>query len=210
MPAPTNSPGKVSPHAPPDNSKADTSAAEDTTVRPSSAPSTTHDNEVPDFFKPGHVVRIPLYTLQDVTRAKSWIQLVSSQTRPVLSDLQFSFRALYDGVDGITSIRVTRFTHSHKPHLDPVRELAACLSAYSQDSRIPARAFNMYNGVSKDGGVGYARHWTDESQNLIVGENMWQWYYNFFRDISLRKEGKDWDGADLESVIEFLADLRAR
>ena len=179
---------------------------------PTTTPMTTGDNEIPDFFKPGYVVQIPLHTLQDVIRAKTWSQLVSSQKRAVLSDLQFSFRALYDGVDvdGITSIRVARFTHAHRPHLDPARELAACLRLHSQDSRIPARALNMFNEVTKDGGVWIARHWTDESRNLEVGSNVWLWYYNFFKDISIRKEGKDWDGADLESVVEFLADLRAR
>jgi hypothetical protein len=91
-------------------------------------------------------------------------------------------------------------------------ELAACLRLHSQDSRIPARVLNMFDEVTKDGGVWIARHWTDESRNLQVGclNYIWLWYYNFFKDISLRKEGKDWDGADLESVVEILADLRAR
>lgn len=181
-------------------------------INPSSTPSATHDNQILDFFKPGHVVQIPLHNLQDVTRARHWIQLVRSQTRPVLSDLEFSFRALYDGTGGITRIRVTRFTHRHQPHLNSMTELAACLRLHGQDSRIPARALNMFNEVTKDGGVWIARHWTDESRNLEVGclNYIWLWYYNFFKDVSLRKEGKDWDGADLESVVEFFADLRGR
>jgi hypothetical protein len=183
-----------------------------TAIDPSSTLLATHDNQIPDFFKPGHVVQISLYTLQDVTRARNLIQPVSSRKHPVLSDLEFSFRALYDGVDGTTRIRVTRFTHRHQLHLDPKAELAACLRLHSQDSRIPARALNMFNEVTKDGGVWIARHWTDESQNLRVGclNHIWLWYYNFFKDIALRKEGKDWDGDDLESVVEFLADLRGR
>jgi hypothetical protein len=196
----------------PDILRPEEATAGSTAIHPSSAPLATHDSQVPDFFKPGHVAQIPLHTLQDVTRARHWIQLVSFQTRPVLSDLEFSFRALYDGLDSITRIRVTRFIHRHQPHLNPGTELAACLRLHNQDSRIPARALSMFNEATKDGGVWIARHWTDESRNLQVGclNYVWLWYYNFFKDISLRKEGKDWDGADLESVIEFFADLRAR
>lgn len=68
----------------------------------------------------------------------------------------------------------------------------------------------MFNEVTRDRGVWIARHWTDESQNLRTDGYIWLWYYNFFKDISLRKEGKDWDGADLESVVEFLTDMRGR
>lgn len=202
--------GKASPRAQPDDSRADTPAAEGTIVQSSSAPSKTHDSELPNFFKPGHIVQIPLRTLQDVTRARKWIQSLRSQAHPILSDLQFTFRALYDGVNGITSIRVTRFTHRHDPHADPKIELAACLRLHTHDSRVPARALNMFKKATRDGRVWIARHWTDESQNLRTGGYIWLWYYNFFKDISLRKEGEDWDGADLESVVEFLADIRGR
>lgn len=210
MSEPTDSPSKVSPRAQPDNARVDKSAAEDTVVHPPSAPSTTYDNKVPDFFKPGYVVQIPLYTLQDVFRARNYAQLVSSQTRPVLSDLEFTFRAIWDGDDGTSIIRITRVTHHHKPHADPETELAACLRLHSQDHRIPVRILNMYNEATKTGGGWIARHWTDKSQTLTVGRHIWLWYYHFFKEIALRKEGKDWDGADLGCVIELFADLRGR
>lgn len=202
----------ASPDNQPDVPRPEAATAGSTAIHPSSTPLATHVNEVPDFFKPGRVVLISLHTHQDVARVRHWIQLVRSQTRPVLSDLEFSFRALYDGVDGITRIRVTRSTHRHQPHLDPKTELAACLRLHSQDSRTPARALNMFNEVTKDGGVWIARHWTDESQNLEVSSLNYirLWYYNLFKDISLRNEGKDWDGDDLGSAAEFFADLRAR
>lgn len=202
--------GKVSPRAQPDNPSADTSAAENTIFHSTSAPSTIHYNKVLDFFKPGHVVQIPLHTLQDVTRARKYVQLVRSQTRPVLSDLEFTFRAMWDGLDGTSIIRVTRVAHHHQPHADPETELVACLRLHSKDHRTPVRTLNMYNEAIKNGGSWIARHWTDRSQNLTVGGHIWLWYYHFFKDIALRKEGKDWDGADLECVVEFLADLRGR
>lgn len=68
----------------------------------------------------------------------------------------------------------------------------------------------MYNEFTKNGGVWIARHWTNENQNLWVGGNIWLRYYRFFKVVALRKEGKDWDDADLESVVDFLADLRGR
>lgn len=209
MSEPTESPGRVSPRAQPYVSGADTLAAESTIVHSSSATSTTHDNELPDFFKPGHVVQIPLRSLQDVTRARDWIQSIKSQARPILSDLEFPFRALYDGVEAI--IRVVRIPRSHDPHTDPETELAACLRLHSQDFRIPARALNMYNEVTKDGGVWIAHHWTDETQNLRIGGHIWRrYYYPLFKSIALRTEGKEWGGAELESVGEFLADIRGR
>ena len=208
MPEPTNFLGKVSPRAQPDETTVDTLTVEDTSAHSSSAISTAHD--VPNFFKPGHVVQIPLHTLQDVTRARHYVHRVSLLTCPVLSDLEFSFCALYDGVEGTTIIRVTRFAHHHEPHADPETELAACLRLHSRDSRIPARTLNMFNEATKNGGSWVARHWTDESQNLKVGGHIWLWYYHFFKDMALRKEGKDWDSADLEGVVEFLADLRGK
>jgi len=220
--------GTASPHKQPDVPRPEVATSGSTAIHSSSTPSATQenqvrnnqipdtqvpDNHVPDFFQPGHLVRLPLHTAQDVTRARNWIQLLKYQTRPVLSDLEFSFRGLYDVGGDITSIRVTRFTHAHKPHADPETELAACLRLHSRDSRIPARALNMYNEATKDGGVWIARHWTNESRNLqddgYLGY-IWLWYYDFFKNVALRKEGKDWDGADLESVVEFLADLRRR
>ncbi|KAM0707540.1 hypothetical protein Q7P35_004185 [Cladosporium inversicolor] len=125
MSKPTDSLEKVSPPSQPEVPKADTSATEGTIVQPSSAPSTNHDNVVPDFFKPGHVVQITLRTFQDVTRARSWIQSIGWQARPILSEFEFSFRALYDGIDGTTSIRVLRHIHRHEPHTNPKTELAA-------------------------------------------------------------------------------------
>lgn len=210
MPESTESLGKEAPRAQHDVSEAETATAEGTIANTPSAPSTTYDNKVPDFFKPGHIVQIPLHTLQDVMRAKVWIQQVRFQTHPVLSDLEFSFRALYDGVDGTTVIRVTRFVHQHESQADPKTELAAYLRLHSHDSRIPARTLNMYDEVTKNGGDWIARHWSDESQNLRVGGHIWFRYYNFFKDMALRKEGKDWNGADLECVVDFLADLRGR
>lgn len=101
------------PHNQPDVHKPEVATSASTAVHPSSTPSATHDNQTPDFFKPGHVVQIPLHTWQDVTGAKNWVQSVNEQTRPVLSDLEFSFRGLYDGFDGLTTIRVERVTYSH-------------------------------------------------------------------------------------------------
>lgn len=176
MSEPTDSLSKEAPRAQPDTFGAEIATAEGTNAIAPSAPSTTYDNEFPDFFKPGHVVQIPLHTLQDVMRARDWIQQVRSQTHPVLSDLGFSFRALYDGVDGTTVIRVTRFVHQHEPHADLKTELAAYLRLHSHDSRIPARTLNMYNEVTKNGESWIARHWSDESQNLRVGGHIWFWY----------------------------------
>lgn len=68
----------------------------------------------------------------------------------------------------------------------------------------------MYNEATRDGGGWIARHWTDESGNLRVGGHIWLRYYKIFKNIALHREGKDWDGADLESVVDFLADLRGR
>jgi hypothetical protein len=200
----------VSPHNQPDAPRPEVTTSGSTAIHPPFTPVATPDNQAPDFFKLGHIVQIPLHTWQDVNRARNWIQQLKHQTRPVLSDLESSFRGLYDGVDGLTVIRVERVTYSHEPHADPKTKLAACLGLHSQDSRIPARALNMYKEVTNDGGVWVARHWTNENQNLRVGSNVWLWYYRFFKDIALGKEGKDWDGADLESVVEFLADLRGR
>lgn len=169
MSEPTDSLDKEAPRAQPDVYRAEITTAEGTIANLPSAPSTTYDNKVPDFFKPGHVVQIPLHTLQDAMRAKDWIQQVRSQTHPVLSDLEFSFRALYDGVDGTTVIRVTRFVHEHESQADHKTELAAYLRLHSHDSRIPARTLNMYDEVTKNGGDWIARHWSDESQNLRVG-----------------------------------------
>ena len=210
----------ASPQNQPDVPRPEGATSGSTAIHPPSTPVATHDNQVPDnqvpenqipdFFKPDHLVQIPLHTGQDVTRARYWIQLVKSQTHPVLSDLEFYFRGLYDGVDGLTTIRVERVAYYHKPHADPKTKIAACLGLHSQDSRIPSRALNMYKEVTKDGGVWIARHWTNEDQNLRVGSNIWLWHYHFFKDVALRKEGKDWDAADLESVVEFFADLRGR
>lgn len=200
----------VSPHGEPEVPRAEVATAEGTVAHSTATPSTTHDKEVPDFFTPGHIVQIPLRTLQDITRARNWTQSVSSQTRPVLSDLKFSFRSMYDGADDITTIRVVRVTHRPGLRADPEIELTTCLGLYTQDHAVPARVTNMYNEVAREGGIWTARLWKDESESLRVGGPVWRMFYSFFRDLAIRKEGNEWDGANLRSVVELLAELRGR
>lgn len=184
------------------------STDESTTAQPSLTASTDDATQIPEFFKPGHVVQIPLRTLQDVANAKKWLEAVDSQTRPVLSDFELTFRALYDKLDGTTTIRILRKLHHHAPLVDPERSLVTCLGIRNLDYRVPARLLNMYNEVAKDGDAWIAHLWTAQSFDLQNGGYAWLEYYNFFKNIALRKEGKDWTVADLASVIEFIASRR--
>lgn len=204
----TDSPDIVPPRSQP-ISEVLASTGEGKIVPPTSA-SSTHDTTIPDFFNPGHIVQIPLRTHQDVGQARSWLKPLSSQTRPVLSDLEFTFRGLHDSADGTTTIRIVRVPHHHKPGADPEAELAIYLGIHDHDFSIPSRTLRMYNEVTKDGGVWIARFWTADSKDLVGDHLVLRWYYAFFRDLALRKEGKDWDSGDLASIIEFLADLRGR
>ena len=49
-----------------------------------------------------------------------------------------------------------------------------------------------------------------DSKDLVESHIVSGWYYAFFGDLALLKEGTDWDSEDLVSVVEFLADLRGR
>jgi hypothetical protein len=72
-------------------------------------------NNFDNLSKAGHVTRFSLRTRQDVTQAKMRIRSEGSPKHPVLSELEFTFRAVHDKVDSTTLVRIGRTTF----HPDP-------------------------------------------------------------------------------------------
>jgi hypothetical protein len=131
----------------------------------------------------------------------------------VLSELEFTFRAVHDKVDGTTTIRIGRKAFRPDPAVGHERPLITSLGLKGIDLTqkfIPARIRNVFDEVAKNGDVWVARPVNIKSRDLLDGGYARMQYYDFFKAIGLRKEGKDWDMADLESVIEFLDYRRGR
>lgn len=178
-----------------------------------SPPSDENTNNTPDLFKPGHVAQISLRTPQDVTQAKSLLKTAGSPTRPVLSDLEITFRALYDKPDSATIVRIARKALRPVAHIGHERALAVCLGLRGLDLKqmcIPARVRNAFDKAAHDGDVWIARLVAFSSKDLQSEGYARLEYYEVFKEIALRKDGKDWTVADLEGVFEFFADRRGR
>jgi hypothetical protein len=170
-------------------------------------------NNLDNLSKASHVTRISPRTPQDVTQARRWIKSEGSPNHPVLSELEFTFRAVHDKVDSTTLVRIGRKTFHPDPavgHESPLIESLGLRGIDKTQKFIPARIRNVFDEVAKNGDVWIARPVTIKSRDLQVGGFATMQYYDFFKAIALRKEGKDWDVLDLESVIEFLDYRRGR
>jgi hypothetical protein len=168
---------------------------------------------MPDLFKTGHVVQISLRTFQDVIQFKKWIRTAGSPTRLVLSHLKFTFRAVYDGANDITTINIMRGALAKPPRAQHDEVLSLSLGFGGEDLKypcIPARLLSKYDEVAQKGDVWISRFVTFESKNLNNSMSASFQWYRFFREFTARKEGKDWDVADLEKVVDFLLDYRGR
>jgi hypothetical protein len=166
-----------------------------------------------NLSKAGRVTQISLRTRQDVTPARRWIRSEGSPKHSVLSELEFTFRAVHDKVDSTTLVRIGRKTFHPDPavgHEGPLINSLGLRGIDKTQKFIPARIRNVFDEVAKNGDVWIARPVTIKSRDLQVGGFATMQYYDFFKAIGLRKEGKDWDMADLESVIEFLNYRRGR
>jgi hypothetical protein len=176
--------------------------------------STTNDPyNLDKLSKADHVTHISLHTHQDVTQAKTWVRSEEFHNHPVLSELEFTFCAVYDKVDGTTIIRIGRKAFRPDPAVGHERPLIASLGLKGIDLTqkfIPARIRNVFDEVAKNGDVWIARLVSIKSRDLLEGGYAMMQYYDLFKAIGLRKKGKDWDMADLESVIEFLDYRRDR
>jgi hypothetical protein len=159
-------------------------------------------NNLDNLSKASHVTRISLRTRQDVTQARRWIKSEGSPNHPVLSELEFTFRAVHDKVDSTTLVRIGRKTFHPDPAVGHESPLIESLGLRG--------IRNVFDEVAKNGDVWIARPVTIKSRDLQVGGFATMQYYDFFKAIALRKEGKDWDVLDLESVIEFLDYRRGR
>lgn len=189
------------------------STTEGATPQAPFTPSTDNIDETLGLFKPGHVTQISLRILQDVTQAKTLLQTVNMRTRPVLSDLEITFRAIYDKPDGTTTVRIARKAFRPEPSAGHERALAVCLGLRGIDlkhMRIPARVRNAFDEVATRSGVWIARLVAFISKDLQEEGYARLEYYKVFKEIALRKEGKEWDVDDVESVIDFFADRRGR
>lgn len=189
------------------------STAEDAAIALPSPPSDENINNTPDFFKAGHVAQISLRTLQDVTQAKSLLKSADSPTRPVLSDLEITFRAVYDKPDGATIVRIARKALRPVAHIGHERALSVCLGLRGPDLThicIPVRIRNAFDKAANEGDIWVARLVAFSSKDLQSEGYARQEYYKVFKEIALRKDGKDWTVADLEAVIDFFADRRGR
>jgi hypothetical protein len=170
-------------------------------------------NNFDNLSKAGHVTRISLRTRQDVTQARMRIRSEGSPKHPVLSELEFTFRAVHDKVDSTTLVRIGRTTFHPDPavgHEGPLINSLGLRGIDKTQKFIPARIRNVFDEVARNGDAWITRPVTIKSRDLQVGGFATMQYYDFFKAIGLRKEGKDWDMADLESVIEFLDYRRGR
>lgn len=187
--------------------------AEGAAIALPSPPSDENINNTPDLFKPGHVAQISLRTLHDVIQAKSLLKSANSPTRPVLSDLEITFRAVYYKPDGATVVRIARRALRPVAHIGHERALSACLGLRGPDlthTCIPARMRNAFDKAATDGEIWIARLVAFSSKDLQPEGYARQEYYKVFKEIALRKDGKDWTVADLEGVFGFFVDRRGR
>lgn len=157
---------------------------------------------ISNITKPGHMIKIPLFTWQDVFNARTWTKAAELQAGPILANFEFTFRALYDTADSVTSIYIAREETSD------AQRVAEAYNIVCGD--IPAGIIAEFGEVMSKGDVWVLHRMTAHSDRLVSLGYTECRYNAFFKELALRKKGREWVAADLEGIVEFLADFRGR
>lgn len=157
---------------------------------------------ISNISKPGHIVKVPLFTWQDVFNARAWTKSAELQACPILANFELTFRALYDTADSVTSICIAREETSD------AQRVAEAYNIVCGD--IPAGIIAEFEEVTSKGDAWVLRLMTARSDRLVSLGYTECRYNAFFKDLALRKKGREWVAADLEGIVEFLADFRGR
>lgn len=157
---------------------------------------------ISNISKPGHIIRVPLFTWQDVFNARAWTTSAELQTVPILANFEFTFRALYDTADSVTSICIGREETSD------AQRVAEAYNIVCGD--IPAGIIAEFDEVISKGDVWVMHRMTAHSDRLVSLGYTECRYSAFFKELALQKKGREWVAADLEGIVEFLADFRGR
>lgn len=180
----------------------DTEQASTVATAAQSKPPEIETDLISNISKPGHIIKVPLFTWQDVFKARQWTKSAELQAGPILANFEYTFRALYDAADSVTRISATREETSD------AQRVAEAYNIVCGD--IPAGIIAEFEGVMSKGGV-WVLHRMSAHSDRLVSLGYTECRYNaFFKELALRNKGKEWVAADLESIVEFLADLRGR
>ena len=160
---------------------------------------------ISDISTPRHTIKVPLSTRQDVTKAREWAKSAEMQGRPILADFKFEFRALYDTADTITTIQTIRMEITSS-----VQQILDDFTSRCGDSASGVGIIAQFLTSIPRNTVGVLQFMVPRSKSLLSLGYPECRYFQFFRELALRKKGREWDAADLEGIIEFLEDFRSR